>query len=142
MISSAYLSEQNAKANVGESNAEKKFIWASLTVGTLLQYKDKKRDLKLWIRKRLRKKGEGNEYLKYFNHDAFLVILNFGSTDVSDTGFSWYALSKADDYSLIMLSIVTPLTVHPFYGGKLLYYNVNYTVLSTKEVFYTGCIYQ
>lgn len=68
----------------------------------------------------IKKNGRRKRVPKYFNHDAFLVILNFGSTDVSDTGFSWYALSKADDYSLYYAFNSNTLTVHPFYGGVLI----------------------
>ena len=47
-------------------------------------------------------------------------ILNFGSTDVFDTRFSWDVLSKADDYSLYYAFNSNSLTAHPFYGGVLI----------------------
>ena len=82
----------------------------------------------------IKKKGERNEYPKYFNHDAFLVILNFGSTDVSDTVFHGMHYPKLMITPFIMLSIVTPL-LYILFMEECLYYNVNYTVLSTKEAF-------
>jgi hypothetical protein len=84
--------------------------------------------------KTIKKKGERNEYLSTLIMMLFWLFLILEALMFLIPVFHGMHYPKLMITPFIMLSIVTPL-LYILFMEECLYYNVNYTVLSTKEAF-------